>query len=156
MGLENPLYERCASPSAGVRTRSTRASPTWRPSSARSAPALERRLAASPLAGHTGTLTLSTYREAVRLAFTDGRLAAAEPWPIARDVVGQEFGLPSSDPRRPMALFPGLTLLELILGYRSLDQLQDAYPDCMVRGGEPRALLHTLFPRTHSDVWPLV
>jgi hypothetical protein len=32
----------------------------------------------------------------------------------------------------------------------------ETYPDCMVRTGEARALLDTLFPRTHSDVWPLV
>jgi hypothetical protein len=156
VGLENPLYE------------TMRFAERWRPYALYAripdlaaffravAPALERRLAASPLAGHTGTLTLSTYREGVRLVFADGRLATAEPWALARDVVGQEFGQPSSDPRRPMALFPELTLLQLILGYRSLDQIQDAFPDCLVRGGEPRALLHTLFPRTQSDVWPLV
>jgi len=119
-------------------------------------PALERRLAASPLAGFTGMLTLSNYREGVRLAFAEGRLAEAQAWPLALDVVGQEFGQPSSDPRRPMAMFPGLTWLQLVLGYRSLDQLQAAFPDCMVRGGEPRALLNALFPRTPSEIWALL
>jgi hypothetical protein len=109
VGLENPLYE------------AMRFSGRWRPYALyaripdmaaflrRVAPALERRLAASRLAGHTGALTLSNYREGIRLLFDEGRLTTAEPWALARDVLGQEFGIPSSDPRRPMALFPGLT-----------------------------------------------
>jgi len=119
------------------------------------APALERRLAASPLAGHTADLTLSTYRAGVRLRLDAGRITA-EPWQPALDVVGQEFGIPSSDPRRAAALFPGLGINQLVLGYRSLDELQAIYPDCMVRGGEGRALIDALFPKTASDVWPLV
>ena len=55
-----------------------------------------------------------------------------------------------------MALFPGLSWLQLVLGHRSLDQLQDAFPDCIVRTGEARALLNTLFPRTPSDIWALL
>ena len=120
------------------------------------APALERRLAASALTGHTGALTLSDYRRGVRLVFDNGRLKTAEPWALARDVVGQEFGLPSPDPRRPIALFPGHTWVQLVLGYRRLDQLMATYPDCLVRSGDARALLEVLFPRRHSDVWPLV
>ena len=120
------------------------------------APTLERRLDASPLGGHTGDLTLSTYRGGVRLTFAGGRLTAATPWRPSLDVVGQEFGEPSTDPRRPMALFPGLTLHQLLLGYRSLDDLQGAFPDCMVRQGEARALLDALFPKTPSDVWPVL
>jgi hypothetical protein len=156
VGLEHPLYD------------AIRFTDRWRPFAlyARIAdlaaflhavgPALERRLAASPLAGHSGVLTLSNYREGVRLVFAEGRLTEAAPWPLARDVVGQEFGQPSSDPRRPMTLFPGLTWLQLVLGYRSLDQLQEAFPDCMVRTGEARALLNALFPRSPSDIWALL
>jgi hypothetical protein len=156
VGLEHPLYQ------------AIRLTDRWRPFALYArvpdlaaflcavGPALERRLAASTLAGHTGILTLSNYREGVRLVFAEGRLAEAEAWPVARDVVGQEFGQPSSDSRRPMALFPGLTWLQLVLGYRSLDQLQDAFPDCLVRTGETRALLDALFPRTPSDIWALL
>ena len=139
----------------GGPTRSTRASPIWPRSAAPSRPALERRLAASPLAGHTADLTLSTYRAGVRLRLDAGRITA-EPWQPALDVVGQEFGIPSGDPRRATALFPGLSINQLLLGYRSLDELQAIYPDCMVRGGEGRALIDALFPKAPSDVWPLV
>ena len=156
VGLENPLYD------------AMRFTDRWRPFALYAripdlaaflhavGPALERRLAASTLAGHTGTLTLSNYREGVRLVFAEGRLTEAEPWPLARDVVGQEFGQPSRTHGGPWRMFPGLTWLQLILGYRSLDQLQDAFPDCIVRGGEPRALLNTLFPRTPSDIWAVL
>ena len=119
------------------------------------APALERRLAASPLAGHTGELTLSTYRTGVRLRLAAGRITA-EPWQPALDVMGQEFGIPSSDPRRPAALFPELSINQLLLGYRALDELQAIYPDCIVRAGEAQALIDALFPKAPSDVWPLV
>lgn len=119
------------------------------------APALERRVAASPLAGHTGELTLSAYRSGVRLRLDGGRIRV-QPWRPALDVMGQEFGAPSRDPRRPMALFPELSINQLLLGYRSLDELQGTYPDCIVRDGEGRALIDTLFPKAPSDVWPLV
>ena len=119
------------------------------------APALERRLAASPCAGHSGTLTLSFYRDGVRLGFERGRLAV-EAWRPDFTVQGLEFGRPSSDPRRPLAMFPGLTFLQLLFGFRSLEALEAAFPDCVVRTHEARALLNALFSRTPSDVWPVV
>ena len=63
---------------------------------------------------------------------------------------------PSSDPRRPLAMFPGLTFLQLLFGFRSLEALEAAFPDCVVRTNEARALLNALFSRTPSDVWPVV
>ena len=74
-------------------------------------PALERRLAVSACAGHTGSLTLGFYRAGVRLAFERGKVTAIEPWTVDVDVRGIEFGRPSSDPRRPLAMFPDLTFL---------------------------------------------
>ena len=53
------------------------------------APALERRLAQSVAAGHTGELKLNFYREGLRLVFEDGRLAAMEP---GRGVCGGRLG----------------------------------------------------------------
>jgi Acetyltransferase (GNAT) domain len=118
-------------------------------------PALERRLAASPCAGHSGTLTLSFYRDGVRMGFEHGKLAV-EAWRPDFTVQGLEFGRPSSDPRRPLAMFPGLTFLQLLFGFRSLEALEAAFPDCVVRTHEARALLNALFGRTPSDVWPVV
>ena len=119
-------------------------------------PALERRLAASPCAGHTGTLTLGFYRDGVRLALERGKVTAVEAWRPDLTVVGLEFGRPSSDPRRPLAMFPDLTFLQLLLGARSLVELETAFPDCVVRTTEARALLDALFPKTPSDIWPVI
>jgi len=119
-------------------------------------PALERRLAASACAGHTGTLTLGFYRSGVRLAFERGKVTALESWQPDIAVRGLEFGRPSTDARRPLAMFPDLTFLQLLFGFRSLAEIESAFPDCIVRTNDARALLDALFPRAPSDVWPLV
>jgi hypothetical protein len=41
-------------------------------------------------------------------------------------------------------------------GFRSLEELEAAFPDCIVRTYEARALLSALFPKQLSDVWPVV
>jgi len=119
-------------------------------------PALERRLAASACAGHTGHLTLGFYRDGVRLAFERGKVTGVESWQPDLAVRGLEFGRPSPDARRPLAMFPDLTFLQLLFGFRSLLELEAAFPDCIVRTNDARALLDALFPRTPSDVWPLL
>jgi Acetyltransferase (GNAT) domain len=115
------------------------------------APVLERRLAESLLAGHSGKLTISFYRDGLRLVFDKGRLAgedmwtptiAAEPWVPTRDEDGD-------------AAFPDLTFLQLLFGYRSLEDLRYAFADCWAANGEARALLDALFPKQPSDVWPV-
>jgi len=102
-------------------------------------PALERRLAKSVAVGHTGELKLSFYRDGVRLAFEKGRLAEVEPWTPTRQERGD-------------AGFPGLTFLQLLFGYRSLEDLEHAFADCRVSTDEARALLEALFPRQPSRV----
>jgi hypothetical protein len=119
-------------------------------------PVLERRLAASPCAGHSGALTLGFYRDGVRLTFERGAVKTVEAWEPTITVQGLEFGRASSDPRRPLAMFPDLTFLQLLFGFRSLEALEAAFPDCVVRTQEARALLEALFPRSPSDVWPVI
>jgi hypothetical protein len=106
-------------------------------------PALERRLAESPLAGHSGELKLSFYRDGLQLAFERGRLVDVEAWLPASGEWGD-------------AAFPGLTFLQVLMGYRSLDELLYAFPDCGVRSDAARALLNSLFPKQTSDVWGVV
>ncbi len=106
------------------------------------APALEARLAASDAAGHTGELSLNFYRDGLRLEFEAGQLIKVTHW--ARP-----------ERHEAMAGFPDLTFLKLLFGYRSLDELLIAYPDCNVRGGEARPLLNALFPKQPSLVWPV-
>lgn len=103
------------------------------------APALERRLAASPYAGYTGDLTLDFYRGGLRLAWRDGKLAEAAHWqkPIYSE---RTSGFP-----------PGV-FLQLLFGFRDLNELLHAFPDVRA-DGVGKALLPTLFPKRAS--WPL-
>jgi hypothetical protein len=107
------------------------------------APVLESRLAASFIPGYTGELKITFYNGGLRLAFEQGRLAAAEnyrPTPV-----GHEGN----------AAFPGLTFLQLLFGHRSLDELHKAFTDCYTVGDEPYVVLTTLFPRQPSCLWPV-
>ena len=81
------------------------------------APALEKRLESSNCRGYSGELKLSFYRKGLRLAFDQGCLIAAEnllPTRLGGSVAG----------------FPDLTFLQLLFGYRSLDEIQYAFADC--------------------------
>ena len=54
-----------------------------------------------------------------------------------------------------MPLFPELTFLQLLFGYRSLDELRYAFADCGAYGDEVNVVLNTLFPKQASLVWPI-
>jgi predicted N-acetyltransferase YhbS len=106
------------------------------------APLLEARLESSTMAGYSGELVVSFYRTALRLLFDGGRVTA-QSWSDANF-------------RTAGACFPGLTFLQLVMGYRSLEELEFASPDCHVPPhGEARLLLKALFPRADSSVWPI-
>ncbi len=105
------------------------------------APVLERRLAASVMSGFSGDLCLDFYRDGLRLAFEQGRLAAAEP--------GQGDGH-----FREGAGFPPLVFLQLLFGYRSLAELRYAFPDCRA-DEEATLLLNALFPKKGSWILPV-
>lgn len=104
--------------------------------------ALEQRLAGSVCAGHSGELKISFYREGVRLAFEKGKLTSVEAWkPKVKDDEGS-------------AAFPGLTFLQLVFGYRTLDEIRHAYADCWA-SEEARVLIEALFPKKYSSIWPV-
>ncbi len=105
-------------------------------------PALEQRLRESPIAGHTGEVKLNFYRDGVRLALENGKIRTVENWK-------------PDHPNDGDAAFPDLTFLQLLFGYRSLEELQYAFADCWVNNDTSRALLTTLFPKQNSHVWPL-
>jgi GNAT superfamily N-acetyltransferase len=105
-------------------------------------PVLERRLAASPLVGHTGETRLSFYRHGIHLIFNEGKITAIEPWQPTPDKAGD-------------AAFPDLTFLQLLFGYRSLEELDHAFADCWTAGDQARVLLEALFPKQPSNVWAI-
>ena len=104
------------------------------------APALEKRLADSPACGYTGEKRMSFYRSGLRIVFERGRLTGVEPWqPGPRELEGD-------------IAFPGLTFLQLLFCYRSLEELHASFPDCWWNSNETRALFEALFPRKSSQV----
>ena len=108
----------------------------------RIAPVLETRLAVSVAPGHSGELLLNFYRDGLRLVLAEGRLDAVEAWEPPDEQAGG-------------ASFPGLTFLQLLFGYRSLEELEQAFADCRVNSEEARVLLDALFPKQPSRVWPV-
>ena len=97
-------------------------------------PVLEQRLAESMFAGLTEHVVVATYRETVRLVFEEGRLVAVD----------------DPDPQEKRAAhIPPATLVPLVLGYRSLDEL-DATHHGFGTPGSSRTLLRTLFPKMRA------
>ncbi|MBI2942419.1 MAG: GNAT family N-acetyltransferase [Chloroflexi bacterium] len=144
MGTEHPVYE-------AVPDRLPRTQPPYAwyvrvpdlPGFLRHiSPVLERRLAESVAVGHTGELKLSFYRDGLRMVFERGRLVAAEAWAPIRGEPG-------------VAAFPDRTFLRLLFGYRGLEEMEYAFPDCRPGSSETRAVLKALFPRRPSSVWPV-
>jgi hypothetical protein len=106
------------------------------------APALERRLADSALAGHSGELRVDFYRSGLRLVLEQGHITTVEDWrPPIRPAAGDEA----------MAGFPPLVFLQLLFGRRSLHDLRYAFPDVWA-GDEGQPLLEALFPPRPSHV----
>jgi len=106
------------------------------------APALERRLERSVAVGHSGEVKIGFYRSGVRLTFERGRLTGVDDW--------KQTSAEISDAR-----FPDLTFLQLLFGYRSLDELQHAFSDCQVPNNDARVILKAIFPKSPSRVWPV-
>ena len=144
LGAEHPAYEACQD-----RLPATHPAYAWYvrvpdlPGFLRHvAPVLERRLAGSLAVGYGGQLKVSFYRDGLRLVFADGRLKEIAPWQPTTEEEGD-------------AAFPDLTFLQLLFGYRSLDELAEARADCWAANDAARVVLDSVFPKQISDVWPL-
>ncbi len=107
------------------------------------APALERRLAAGVMAGHTGTLKINLYRTRFTMVWERGRLVeVGEGYPYQRLEEGD-------------AAFPDLTFLQLLFGYRSVDELKLTYADAFTDNNDALVLLRVLFPKRPSRTVPM-
>jgi hypothetical protein len=106
-------------------------------------PILEKRLSDSAIAGYSGEVKVTFYRDGVRMVLDTGRLVTVEAWkPTPVGHTGE-------------AAFPPHTFLQLLFGYRSLDMLKMSFVDCWTDREEIHVLLNTLFPRQPSNVWPI-
>jgi hypothetical protein len=103
-------------------------------------PVLEQRLAASIAPGYTGVIHLNFYYSGIKLSFLNGRLEVSPFTPN---------GLEEDD-----ALFPGQTFLQILFGYRSSDELEYAFPDCIIKPAF-RPILAALFPRQSSHIFEI-
>jgi Acetyltransferase (GNAT) domain len=108
----------------------------------RIAPALERRLADSVVAGYSGALTFDFYRDGLRMVFEQGKLLTAENWRRPIWNADEDGG------------FPPLVFLQLLFGYQSLDSLRSTFPDVWVNDNV-ELLVKALFPSRSSWVLPL-
>lgn len=102
------------------------------------APVLERRLAGSVVAGYTGALRLNCTEDHVQLNWKAGTLHSLERFEPKTFDDGNAF-------------FPGLTFLQLLFGFRDLNQLHDAHPDAFGGDEETYVVLSALFPRKVSQ-----
>lgn len=107
------------------------------------APALEKRLAESLIPGYSGSLRLNLYKTGLKLTLENGKLTESTAYKPQPGEMG-EVGLPD------------LTVLQLVFGYRSLDELKAAYADCTWDTDESRLLATTLFPKKPSSVMGVV
>lgn len=105
-------------------------------------PVLEKRLAESLAANHSGEILISLYRTGLRIAIERGTLTSIESWKPAPKQEGD-------------AAFPDLTFLQLLFGYRSYAELEYAFADCWCFSEDVRALLNILFPKKLSNVYPI-
>jgi predicted N-acetyltransferase YhbS len=105
------------------------------------APVLERRVAASPLAGLTQDVRISLYRETVRLRFEAGKVI---------EVANVGFTTWHEEPIR----LPPLQFVPLVLGYRTWQELKATLPDVDV-APKARLLADTLFPKTASFIYTI-
>jgi hypothetical protein len=108
----------------------------------RIAPALERRLAASPFAGQSFSLDVSFYRGLLKLAFENGRLTTAEEHTSRR-------GLPPGETSGASVAMQRNQFVQLVFGYRSLEELRDTFPDVNI-GDEQFHIVSALFPKRFS------
>lgn len=104
------------------------------------APALEKRLVTSPVAGYTGEIKLDFYRGGLHMVFEQGRLTGALPWRVPLYDSNASGG------------FPPLVFLQMLFGHRSIETLRQAFPDVWVND-ETMPVLGALFPTRASFVF---
>jgi GNAT superfamily N-acetyltransferase len=104
------------------------------------APVFERRLSASTFAGYSGILIVNFYRNAIRMIFRDGKLLSSENAGFIDSSMGADGG---------DLCIPPDAFVRLLFGWRTLEQLSDAWPDIVIKKGS-RPLIDVLFPPMRS------
>ncbi len=100
-------------------------------------PLFERRIASSPFAGRSQTVRINVYRQAYEMIFENGTITAVNSMGF-QDWAG-------------MLCIPPDAFTQLVMGYRTAEELRDIFPDLMA-WGEARSLLAVLFPKTNAYI----
>jgi len=111
-------------------------------------PALEGHLENSYHAGHSGELKLSFYHDGLLIRFEEGKIVAVETLP------GGELGK-GVEQEGISAAFPGLTFLQVLFGWRSMEEISYLFPDCEWKNQEIKTMIDLLFPKKTSNLWPI-
>jgi hypothetical protein len=145
LGVEHPVYE-----ALGSKLPSRNRAYAWYlrvpdlPGFIRHiAPALARRLAKSIAAGHTGKIRINRYRNILVLNFEHGKLTGVEEESRKASDYG-DLG------------FPELTILQVIFGRASFEEMRTTHPDVYHDNEEAAILFDILFPKKHSNVLGVV
>jgi len=107
------------------------------------APVLEQRIAESVIVSHSGEIKIGFYNRGLRLVLEHGKLTGLEDFKPTSYEAGD-------------AAFPNLTFLQLLFGYRTMEELEQSYADCWYENDEARLVLTTLFPKKPSAVLAVV
>jgi hypothetical protein len=103
-------------------------------------PVLENNLVNSAYSDYSGELRLTFYHSGLQLILENGKLATITSYkPTPTGHTGE-------------AAFPGLSFLQLLFGYRTLDELHYAFPDCWYKNDEIYGVLTALFPSKPSNI----
>ncbi len=104
-------------------------------------PAIERRIETSQYANLTREVRICLFRRTILLRFENGRLL---------DVDNIGF----TNWEEEQILFPPLSIVPLVLGYRSAKELQEMYPDITI-GQDQQQLISVLFPKMTSFIYTI-
>lgn len=128
-------------------------------------PELERRLAASPLAGVTGLLRCDFFRKVdgcsgrgIEVVLQKGKIQKVSDWvkPPPEETLAEklQWKKEGKSVQVFLAAFPPLVFSNLMMGRLTLEELLHVYGDVAVPEEATRLLLNTLFPKVdhHLDV----
>lgn len=104
-------------------------------------PALDDNLAHSSCSGYSGALRVGLFTKEIRFSFEQGKIT-------------EIVEVPHPDDEQMDVTFPGLTFLQILFGWRTLQELRFALPDCLLKE-EKTALVEGLFPKVPSRIWAL-
>ncbi len=104
--------------------------------------ALEKRIENSDLIGLTENLGISWYWDGVELVFVDGKLKAVKD-------------MPRVDMADPDLRLPPVVINQLLMGYRTLEELTRIYPDVTAKASKV-PVVNVLFPRMKANLMPEV